>query len=114
MNKRHNQNLELGLQEIDFTALETAFAVPPDALSNLELMMTNSAFGYEYAVKALEEEGEFSIRAEQILNEIEAHKAAYFEARLQMCTLDAVHLENFESTLKAEKATIFNKTNYLH
>ena len=83
-------------------------------LSSLELEMTNSAFGYEYAIKALEEEGQFGLHAEKILSEIESFKEAYFEARVQMNTIDARRLEDFENSLKVEKTLVFAEPKYLH
>lgn len=110
-----NQAEELGLMEISCFDVEAVFdGSSKDVLNSLELAMTNSAFGFEYALKALEEEGDFSAKAEHIRVEIEAFKDAYFEARLRMTKLDPNHLEKFEQALKIEKSVVFSKTEYLH
>ena len=83
-------------------------------VTNLELAMTNSAFGYEYALKALEAEGDFGLKAEQLKAEIENLKQAYFTARLQFGSLDAGRLTSFENALRAEKSMIFSKPQYLN
>lgn len=103
MKTKDNDNRELELQNIT-----------DGLLSTLELAMTNSAFGFEYALKELEQESQFGIRAEEIALEIEKLKESYFEARAQMGTLDARRLENFENELKVEKTIIFSQPKYLH
>jgi hypothetical protein len=113
--KNPNQNPDVGLQEYAaFVAPPAIVPMTPEIVSNLELAMTNSAFGYEYALKALEEEGEFGLRSEQLRSEIENLKAAYFEARGHLYHLDNTHLEKFETALQAEKAVLFTKQAYLH
>lgn len=79
----------------------------PLAVTDLEMAMTSSAIGYEYALKALEEEGNFSVKAEQLKTELEAYKEAYFDARIQMRDLDARRLEDFETSLAAQKSVMF-------
>lgn len=115
---KHNisqQVEELSLMEVSSFDVEAVFdGTPKDVLNNLELTMTNSAFGYEYALKALEEEGELSAKSEHFRIEIEAFKDAYFEARQRMTKLDPNYLEKFEQALKVEKSIVFSKTEYLH
>lgn len=110
--KGKNENNEAGLKTVSYIEIDPALSLPP--VTNLELAMTNSAFGYEYAMKALEEEGEFGIKAEQIRAEIENLKEAYFNARSQLCTLDAQRLHSFESALLVEKSLVFPKPQYVH
>lgn len=114
---KHNaqSSEELGLMEVSCFDTEAVFdGTPKDVLNNLELTMTNSAFGYEYALKALEEEGELSAKAEHMRVEIETFKEAYFEARSRMTKIDPNYLEKFEQALKIEKSIVFSKTEYLH
>lgn len=113
--KSQYADLELGLQNISQVDVETIInSQKQNLFGTLELTMTNSAFGYEYALKALEDEGEYGVKAEQIKVEIENLKNAYFDARLQMVTLDASRLEKFETLLIAEKSVLFSKSAYLH
>lgn len=110
--KGKNDNQTARLKTISYIESDPAMSLPP--ATNLELAMTNSAFGYEYAVKALEEEGEFSIKAEQLKAEIENLKEVYFNARTMMHTLDAQRLHSFESALQVEKSLVFPKEQYMH
>lgn len=110
--KGKNENQSAGLKTISYIEIDPALSLPP--VTNLELAMTNSAFGYEYALKALEEEGEFGMKAEQIRAEMENLKEAYFSARTQLNTLDAQRLHFFENALMVEKSLVFPKEQYVH
>lgn len=97
-----------------FNAAPVGLSQNAGLLTNLELAMTNSTFGYEYALRALQEEGEFGMRAEQLRAEVEKHRDAYFEVRGQMLEMDAARLESFEAALRWEKSLLFGSTQMVH
>lgn len=101
-------------QSEQFNAAPVGLSQNAGLLTNLELAMTNSTFGYEYALRALQEEGEFGMRAEQLRAEVEKHRDAYFEVRGQMLEMDAARLESFEAALRWEKSLLFGSTQMVH
>lgn len=101
---------------LELAQMSTPRTVEKPTFTDLELAMTSSAIGFEYAAEALEVEGELGPQAERLKAEIEQFKTAYFEARLQFKILDADRLGRFERDLTAQKAMIFGQTEqvYLH
>jgi len=71
-NKDQNPAL-LQLQDVAST-IDTATAMDAQKLSDLKLIMTNSAFGIEYANLALETEGEYSIISDKLNIDIDQFK----------------------------------------
>lgn len=86
-----------------------------ECLTHLELAMTNSAFGHQYALYALEDIDELDEDADEIHHAIESHKRDYFIARVKFESLDKGRLEAFESDLQLQKVAVFEKRPvYLH
>ena len=82
--------------------------------TELELMMTKSAIAYEYALEALDHEGEFGYNSEKLRLEIEAVKQTYFNARTRLLGIDRQRLNVFETELKWRRESLFTKNSYLH
>jgi len=80
----------------------------------LELILTNSSFGYEYAMIALKEQGELGLVAEHIKSQLDACREVYLEARQKLQILDAVRLSELEQGLQRQKNEIFTKSESLH
>lgn len=105
-NKKYDQGPELQLQEVQMESHTS---------TDLEMIMTNSAFGYEYAVVALEEEEDaFGIDAARIQSQLEQFKELYFDARQKLEVIDAPKLARVESDLQMQKLVVFAKREYLH
>lgn len=80
----------------------------------LELTMTKLAIAYEYALDALDHEGEFSFNSEKLRLEIEAVKQTYFDTRTRLLGMDEKRLNTFETELKWRRESLFTKNSYLH
>lgn len=91
-------------------------SVEGQSFTDLEMVLTSSAIGFEYAREALEAEGELGPQAERLKMEIEQFKENYFSARARFSCLDATRLARFERDLKQQKAVVFGNTEqeYLH
>ena len=85
-----------------------------ETISELELAMTNSAIGFEYAKLALENIEKLGMQADRLSIEIEQHKIDYFEARDKLKTIDTERLSILESNLKNQKMVMFHPQQYLH
>lgn len=87
-----------------------------DRLLDLEMVLTNSAYGHAYAEQALEETGEFGEQSERLKLQLEGFKERYFDARVELNLLDANRLENLEKNLQAQKMILFyeHKNRVLH
>lgn len=101
---------------MEMAQLSSPREVEKISMTDLELAMTSSAIGFEYAREALDVEGELGPQAERLKAEIEQFKNAYFTARLKMKVQDEPHLTRFEQDLTAQKAMIFgfDEQQYLH
>src|SRR5688500_10607257 len=96
-----NQHEGLSLQEVVTKAVGGALS--PETVTDLEYVMTTSAFGYEYAKSALSQEGDFGFQSEKLLCEIDSHKQTYFFARNKLKGLDARRVDELERELKIQK-----------
>jgi hypothetical protein len=85
-----------------------------ETITELELALTNSAIGYEYAKVALESVSTFDMVADNLIVEIEKHKKEYFNARLKLETIDKSRLGILENNLKVQKMMMFESTVCLH
>ena len=83
-------------------------------IRDLQFAMTNSAIGYEYAMIALKEEGEYGFNAEQIRADIDQFRSSYFLARERLHSLDSDLLKDFEADLQMQKLMLFAKQDFLH
>lgn len=79
----------------------------------LELIMTNAAFGFEYALISLQDAGELNFQATKIQNELEQHRKVYFSARSQLTHLNQQHVEKLEDQLRQQKSILFHRQAYL-
>ncbi|MBF0107524.1 MAG: hypothetical protein HQM16_19625 [Deltaproteobacteria bacterium] len=84
------------------------------SVTDLEFVMTNSAFGYEYAISALDKEGEWGFGSDKIKQEVDGYKKAYFEARRKLKRLDERRLTKLEQDLTMQKMMVFSRQKYLH
>lgn len=114
MNSQHRNNprLDLNLQEVVSSDLGV---VPPSAVE-LELAMTNSAFGFEYAALALNEcHGVGGPEVLHLQMQIDQYKRDYFAARRKLEKLDGTRLQRFEKDLAVQKIVAFTAPpTYLH
>ena len=102
--------VELELQPVVSQAFEFSNA---GNTSSLEFILTNAAFGFEYALKELEESGEYGFHAERIRSEMDTYKQAYFEARNKLQELDELKLICVEEELRLQKMIVFSGQNYV-
>lgn len=101
----------LGLQPLELA--ETGVAVGEN-VSNLEFILTKSAFGFEYALIELKQEGEFGFQAEKIRMDLDSYKRTYFDARLKLKKLDELKLKDIEEQLRVQKMIVFSQPQLLH
>lgn len=94
---------------LELAELSNTRKVESQSLTDLEMVLTSSAIGFEYSLEALESEGELGPQSERIKMELEQFKQAYFDARLKMQILDETRLTRFERDLTAQKSIIFHK-----
>lgn len=104
---------ELRLQTMPESELAMSMPAKENA-TELELTMTKSAIAYEYALEALDQEGEFGYNSEKLRLEIEAVKQTYFNARTRLLGIDRQRLNAFEIELKWRRESLFTKNTYLH
>lgn len=113
-NKFQNQDSGLGVQEL-FAEVNAVPLMSSETITDLEHIMTNSAFGYEYAKSALDEEGDFGFLSERLSLELESFRETYFDARLKLSHLDENRLKEIEQELKIQKLIVFSSsTTYLN
>ncbi len=111
--KFQNQQEGLSLQEVVTKAVGGALS--PETVTDLEYVMTTSAFGYEYAKTALRQEGDFGFQSEKLLSEIDSHKQTYFFARNKLKGLDAHRVDELEKELQIQKLLVFSdRVQYLN
>src|SRR3989338_2359334 len=79
----------------------------------LESMMTQSAFGHEYALMNLGDKIPFS-RREEIMAELDEHKRLYFWAREQLRNKAPDRLSTLEEGIRFQKENIFGQRITLH
>lgn len=114
MNSQHRNNhrLDLNLQEVTSSDI----GAPHSSAVELELAMTNSAFGFEYAALALNEC--HSVGGPEVMHlqmQIDQFKQDYFVARRQLEKLDGTRLHRFEKDLAVQKIVAFSAPSaYLH
>lgn len=104
---------QLRLQTVEESEFVMPMPIQYDA-TQLELTMTKSAIAYEYALDALDQEGDFGYNSEKIRLEIESVKQTYFNARTLLLGIDAKRLNAFEIELKWRRESLFTKNSYLH
>ena len=104
--KFQNQQESLSLQQLITKAVGGVLS--PETVTDLEYVMTTSAFGYEYAKSALKQEGDYGFQSEKLLNEIDSHKQTYFFARNKLKDLDAQRVDNLERELQIQKLLVFS------
>jgi len=109
-NKDNMNELELQLQEVQVSQKP----MPSETVTSLQLIMTNSAFGYEYAMDALAQEDEYGVDAARIQVQVDRFKQVYFGAREKMNELDPSKLAEIEKDLQMQKLVVFAKQGYLH
>lgn len=102
--KCENQPNELSL----LVTRAVGHALSPETVTDLEYVMTTSAFGYEYAKCALKQEGDFGFQSERLLNEIDSHKQTYFFARNKLKDLDEQRVRDLEKELQIQKLLVFS------
>ena len=85
-----------------------------ETIAELELSMTNSAIGFEYARLALEEEGLFGLRTIRLNSDIEEFQRKYFSARDKLQTLDKQRVSEVEENLQQQKKVLFSSVSHLH
>ncbi|MBU0504577.1 MAG: hypothetical protein ABII18_06800 [bacterium] len=85
-----------------------------ETITELELALTNSAIGYEYAKVALDSVGTFDMVADNLIVEIEKYKNEYFHARHKLERIDKGRLGVLENNLKAQKLMMFESSACLH
>lgn len=113
--KTNSNNLQVKtqLQQVEYSESTEAGLSTVD----LELIMTNSAYGYEYASCALSE-GDVRVGGPELYHlqaQIEQFKENYFSARQLLQRRDATRLSEFERDLQMQKCEIFSKSqSYLH
>lgn len=110
--KQKNENIDWDQHQamrLELAELSHPRTVEQPSVTDLEMVLTSSAIGFEYSLEALESEGELGPQAEKIKMELEQFKQSYFDARLKMKILDETRLTRFERDLTAQKKIIFNK-----
>ena|SRR3989338_8380813 len=90
---------------------------PPDSKKPLDLeleaVMTQSAFGHEYALLSLKEDAPYT-RREAILANMDHHKQIYFWARQKMEKLNPQKLVSIEEGLRLQKELVLRNGSSLH
>lgn len=79
----------------------------------LEAVMTESAFGHEYARLSLKEDAPYT-RREAILANMDKHKQVYFWARQKMEKLNPQKLVSIEEGLRLQKEMVLRNGSTLH
>lgn len=81
-----------------------------DDLMNLQMLMTNSSFGHEYARKEFSESHSFD-KKEKLLAKMDHYKRIYFEAREAIQNYFPEKLDAIEKDLLSQKQTLFTEYN---
>ena len=79
----------------------------------LEAIMTESAFGHEYALMNLSQKASYTGQQE-ILAELDAYKTNYFWARDQLEKLSPKKLTEIESDLQLQKSILSGDSKTIH
>ena len=104
---------KLHLQEMETT--QVAYPADFQSATDLEFIMTKSAFGYEYALESLERADVYDMNSEQVLVEVDTFKKSYFLARNKLKKIDNDRLTKLEEELRVQKLAVFGvKQTYLH
>lgn len=85
-----------------------------ETVAELALAMTNAALGYEYAMLALEREGQYGIQTENIHAQLDSYKSSYFTKRERLSQLDGDKLAEIEERLCAQRQQFFYHSNTRH
>lgn len=75
--------------------------------AELELTMTRSSMGFEYAMKKLRHQDQFGLDVERINAQIDDLQHIYFEAREKFLRIDSSRLQEFELDLCRQKVSLF-------
>ena len=79
----------------------------------LEAVMTESAFGHEYARLSLKEDASYT-RREALLANMDRHKQIYFWARQKMEKINPNRLASIEEGLRWQKEMVLRNGTTLH
>ncbi|MDO8520256.1 MAG: hypothetical protein Q7T11_08865 [Deltaproteobacteria bacterium] len=79
----------------------------------LEAVMTESAFGHEYARLSLKEDASYT-RREALLANMDRHKQVYFWARQKMEKINPDRLISIEEGLRWQKEMVLGNSPTLH
>ena len=101
-----------------FSTLEQDLTlIPPPAEKKMDLeleaVMTESAFGHEYARLSLKEGASYS-RREALLAHMDQHKQVYFWARKKMEILNPEKLLSVEEGIRLQKEMVLGMNSSLH
>ena len=78
--------------------------------AELELTMTRSSMGFEYAMKKLRQQDAFGLDIERVNAQIDEMQQIYFAAREKFLTMDSSRLQEFELDLCRQKSNLFAAT----
>ncbi|MBI1910301.1 MAG: hypothetical protein HYS22_09050 [Deltaproteobacteria bacterium] len=81
-----------------------------DDILNLQMLLTNSSFGHEYARKEYEGARTFE-KKERLLAKMEHYKRVYFEAREVLMEYFPDKLDDIEKDLLSQKQTALTEYN---
>jgi hypothetical protein len=95
---------ELGLAEVKSS--DHSGRLETTRLVELEWQMTNFSFAHHYALSAIVENSLSHDENEGLLEDVEKFKGAYFSAREEYAGIDVERLDDFESSLVAQKAIL--------
>ena len=87
--------------------------VKETSILELEVVLTKSAFGHEYALMNLSENTSF-LNQQQILVQLEEHKKNYFWARDLMEKMNPEKLKAIEDDIRFQKEMILSQAVTLH
>lgn len=97
-----DENTELGIQ-----TYEVEEGSDP---ATLQLLMTNSSFGHEYARKELEK-AEAYHQKEELLEKMAYFRSVYFQARDLLAQSCPDKVEDLEKDLQSQKQAVFTDYN---
>lgn len=75
--------------------------------AELELTMTRSSMGFEYAMKKLRQHDQFGLDVERVNAQLDDLQQIYFDAREKFLRMDSNRLQEFELDLSRQKANLF-------
>ncbi len=76
--------------------------------AELELTMTRSSMGFEYAMKKLRQNDQFGLDVERVNAQLDDLQHIYFEAREKFLRMDSNRLQEFELDLCRQKSNLFS------